>query len=115
MVEAGVKSGLSQAKFAELMGVSVRTLQDWEQGRREPSGAAKSLIWIAQERPDVLVQLFAKLPLRHSFSAWQLLARQHRSTDKRRARGLAASLPVRCPRRRVLTDPAGARVRPAVS
>jgi putative transcriptional regulator len=59
VVEARVKSGLSQAKFAELLGVSVRTLQDWEQGRREPSGAAKSLIRIAEERPDVLKQVFA--------------------------------------------------------
>ena len=59
VVETRVKSGLSQAKFAELMGVSVRTLQDWEQGRREPSGASKSLIRIAEERPDVLRQVFA--------------------------------------------------------
>ena len=59
VVEARVKSGLSQVKFAELLGVSVRTLQDWEQGRREPSGAAKSLIRIAEQRPDVLKQVFA--------------------------------------------------------
>ena len=36
------KTGLSQARFAELLGVSVRTLQDWEQGRRAPSGAART-------------------------------------------------------------------------
>jgi putative transcriptional regulator len=59
VVEARVKSGLSQARFAEMLGVSVRTLQDWEQGRREPSGAAKSLIRIAEQRPDVLKQVFA--------------------------------------------------------
>ena len=59
VVEARVKSGLSQAKFAKMLGVSIRTLQDWEQGRREPSGAAKSLIRIAEERPDVLKQVFA--------------------------------------------------------
>ena len=59
VVEARVKSGLSQAKFAAMLGVSIRTLQDWEQGRREPSGAAKSLIRIAEERPDVLKQVFA--------------------------------------------------------
>lgn len=59
VVDARVKSGLSQAKFAEMLGVSIRTLQDWEQGRREPSGAAKSLIRIAEARPDVLKDVFA--------------------------------------------------------
>jgi putative transcriptional regulator len=47
-------SGLSQARFAELLGVSVRTLQDWEQGRRAPSGAARTLLAIAAKNPDVL-------------------------------------------------------------
>ncbi len=50
---------LSQARFARLLGVSVRTLQDWEQARREPSGAAKTLILIATRRPDVLRSLLA--------------------------------------------------------
>lgn len=53
-IMARKKSGLSQAAFAKLLGVSVRTLQEWEQGRREPSGAAKTLIAIAQRRPEVL-------------------------------------------------------------
>jgi putative transcriptional regulator len=55
VVAARNKSGLSQAQFAELLGISVRTLQKWEQGKREPSGAAKSLIRIAQRHPEVLV------------------------------------------------------------
>jgi len=55
------KIGLSQAEFATLLGVSKRTLQDWEQGRREPSGAAKSLIELAMKRPDVLVEVFGKI------------------------------------------------------
>ena len=52
-------SGLSQSDFAALLGVSVRTLQDWEQGRREPSGAAKTLIKIAARHPEVLLELAA--------------------------------------------------------
>lgn len=58
VVEARRKSGLPQSKFAELLGVSVRTLQDWEQGRRQPSRAAASLIQIAKQRPDVLREIF---------------------------------------------------------
>lgn len=58
VVEARQKVGLSQAKFAELLGVSVRTLQDWEQGRRQPSRAAATLIQIAKQRPDVLREMF---------------------------------------------------------
>lgn len=56
--EARQKAGLSQKRFAELMGVSVRTLQDWEQGRRKPSGAAVSLLQVARQRPDVLHDVF---------------------------------------------------------
>ncbi|MDY7560235.1 helix-turn-helix domain-containing protein [Pseudomonas sp. 10B1] len=51
--ETRSKTGLSQPRFAELLGVSVRTLQEWEQGRRSPSGAARSLLHIASLRPDV--------------------------------------------------------------
>ena len=54
VISARMKSGLSQTEFAKLLGVSVRTLQDWEQGRREPSGAAKTLIAIAERSPEVL-------------------------------------------------------------
>jgi putative transcriptional regulator len=57
IAEARLNSGLSQASFASLMGVSVRTLQDWEQGRREPSGAAKTLIKVARLHPEVLKEL----------------------------------------------------------
>jgi len=57
VIEARTRTGLSQSAFAALMGVSVRTLQDWEQGRRKPSGAAKTLLQIAQRRPEVLVEI----------------------------------------------------------
>ena len=58
VTSARMKSGLSQAEFAKLLGVSVRTLQDWEQGRREPSGAARTLITIAEQKPKVLKDVF---------------------------------------------------------
>jgi putative transcriptional regulator len=51
------RTGLSQARFAELLGVSVRTLQEWEQGRRAPSGAARTLLLIAQKNPKALVDV----------------------------------------------------------
>ncbi|MGZ0019154.1 helix-turn-helix domain-containing protein [Nitrosomonas sp. wSCUT-2] len=59
VVSARIKSGLSQSDFAKLLGVSVRTLQDWEQGRRQPSGAAKTLIAIAERRPEILKEITA--------------------------------------------------------
>lgn len=56
---AGVreKTGLSQSKFAELLGVSVRTLREWEQGRRAPSGAARTLLMIAAKNPRALLEV----------------------------------------------------------
>jgi putative transcriptional regulator len=51
------KTGLSQARFAQLLGVSVRTLQDWEQGRRAPSGAARTLLMIAAKNPQALIEV----------------------------------------------------------
>lgn len=57
VIEARKRSGLSQSQFAALMGVSMRTLQDWEQGRRKPSGAAQTLIRVATGHPEVLREL----------------------------------------------------------
>jgi putative transcriptional regulator len=51
--------GLSQQAFAALLGVSARTLQDWEQGRRSPTGAAKTLLRVAVTHPEVLRELQA--------------------------------------------------------
>ena len=59
VAKARLSSRLSQAQFAELMGVSVRTLQEWEQGRRSPSGAAKTLLRVVQSHPEVLRELAA--------------------------------------------------------
>jgi putative transcriptional regulator len=55
--EARAKTGLSQQDFASLLGVSARTLQDWEQGRREPTGAAKTLLRVAASHPKILLSL----------------------------------------------------------
>lgn len=46
--------GVSQQEFAEMLNVSVKTLQNWEQGRREPTGAAQKLLKIAVAHPKVL-------------------------------------------------------------
>lgn len=54
IVAARAGTGLSQSEFAELLGVSVRTLQDWEAGRREPSGAAQTLLRIAASHPRIV-------------------------------------------------------------
>jgi putative transcriptional regulator len=47
-------TGLSQSQFAELLGVSLRTLREWEQGRRVPSGAAHTLLRIVAKNPRIL-------------------------------------------------------------
>ena len=57
VAEIRQKTGLSQSKFASLLGVSVRTLQDWEQGRRVPSGAARTLLLIAHRNPIALLEV----------------------------------------------------------
>ncbi len=51
------KLKLSQSAFAGLMGVSLRTVQDWEQGRRKPSGPAVALLRIAEQKPEIFSDL----------------------------------------------------------
>jgi putative transcriptional regulator len=50
------KLGLSQTKFAALLGISSATLKNWEQGRRQPTGAAKVLLKIARQHPKIVLQ-----------------------------------------------------------
>jgi DNA-binding transcriptional regulator YiaG len=53
-LDARVQLEMSQQQFAAMLGISVRTLHDWEQGRREPSGAARTLLKIAARHPEVV-------------------------------------------------------------
>ena len=57
IIAARQRSGLSQARFAALLGVSVRTLQEWEQGRHQPSGAARTLLKMAERYPEILREM----------------------------------------------------------
>lgn len=57
VAEVRAKVGLAQSEFAKLLGVSVHTLQDWEQGRRTPSGAAQTLMKVARRHPETLREL----------------------------------------------------------
>jgi putative transcriptional regulator len=59
IARARLRTGLTQAQFAALLGVSRRTLEQWEQGRREPSGAAKTLIRVAELHPEILREIAA--------------------------------------------------------
>ena len=56
-ISARKSVNLTQREFAKLLNVSIDTVQDWEQGRRSPRGAAKTLLKIAQSHPKVLEQL----------------------------------------------------------
>lgn len=60
VIEARKKTGLSQSQFAALIGVSVRTLQGWEQGRKQPSGAARTLLAIASTNPNAVLAVAGK-------------------------------------------------------
>ncbi|MDF0665396.1 MAG: type II toxin-antitoxin system MqsA family antitoxin [Nitrospira sp.] len=59
VVRVRIKRGLSQAEFAAALDVSKCTLEQWEQGRRKPSGAAKHLLKIAERHTEVLVEIAA--------------------------------------------------------
>jgi putative transcriptional regulator len=59
VVATRLKCGLSQSQFAEALQISPRTLQQWEQGRRQPSGAAETLLKIVSRHPEVLREVMA--------------------------------------------------------
>ena len=59
IAEARQNAGFSQSEFAKILGVSVRTLQGWEQGRRNPSGAARTVIKIASKKPELLKEVLS--------------------------------------------------------
>lgn len=61
IVKARMQCGLSQAQFAAALHISPRTLQQWEQGRRQPSGAAETLLKIVARHPEVLRELMASV------------------------------------------------------
>ncbi|MDP3070358.1 MAG: helix-turn-helix domain-containing protein [Opitutaceae bacterium] len=48
-----------QSEFARMMGISVDTLQNWEQGSRQPSGAARVLLRVAEKHPEVVLEAVA--------------------------------------------------------
>ena len=58
--------GLSQEKFASLMGISVGTLRNWEQGRRSPEGPARVLLRVAAQHPEAVLDVVSKGKLRLS-------------------------------------------------
>lgn len=59
-LDARTKLGLSQQAFAKLLGISVRTLHDWDQGRREPSGAARTLLKVAAQYPGIVQEVMTR-------------------------------------------------------
>ena len=56
-ISARMSVKLTQREFAKLLNVSIDAVQDWEQGRRSPRGAAKTLLRVVQSHPEVLEQL----------------------------------------------------------
>lgn len=55
--EIRVKLSLTQEKFAALMNISVHTLRNWEQGRRQPEGPARVLLNVVNNHPEVLMEM----------------------------------------------------------
>lgn len=56
------KYGLSQSRFAAVMGISVGTLRNWEQGRRRPEGSARVLLKVVEKHPEAVFDVVSKTP-----------------------------------------------------
>ncbi len=60
VIAARLNTGLSQAEFAAVLGITPSTLEDWEQGRAAPAGAAKTLLAVARNHPQALLDAIEK-------------------------------------------------------
>ncbi len=74
--------GLSQDKFAHLVGISVGTLRNWEQGRRKPEGPARVLLRVAARHPEALLDIAGE----QAAKAKRPSGRSPRTTKKQAAR-----------------------------
>jgi putative transcriptional regulator len=86
VTEARTRTGLSQPRFAQLLGVSPRTLQEWEQGRRNPSGAARTLLTIARNRPEAIVEAMNSAPAEPESKSGRVIRRAPRMAERASAR-----------------------------
>lgn len=93
-------AGLSQSECARLIGVSVRTLQHWEQGHRQPTGPARALLTIVETRPESLAALREEQPAPACYTAPALPGRQRHPVESSFTRtGNAATWPFPAARR----------------
>jgi putative transcriptional regulator len=79
--------GLSQSKFAALMGISVGTLRNWEQGRRQPEGSARVLLQVVARHPEAVLDAVAGAPNQSLQPTRPLRRGSLRSSAHRGARG----------------------------
>ena len=90
--------GLSQEQFSSLMGVSVATLRNWEQWRREPQGPARSLLLVASREPAAVLKALTALssPGAHPAKPVRIAEKTARYRVSRRAsRTRSSSMPTR--------------------
>ena len=82
--------GLSQAKFAGLLGISVKTLQNWEQRRRRPEGPARVLLRVAAKHPEAVLDVVSEEPRRNHVRAGKKAAKKVATKSARRRVSSAA-------------------------
>ena len=81
--------GLSQAKFAGLLGISVKTLQNWEQRRRRPEGPARVLLRVAAKHPEAVLDVVTEEPRRKQARTGKKAAKVAAKTARRRVTSAA--------------------------